>query len=244
MAQIGYGYGSEWQLLRFMGRHRKELETKIREVIGAKGDFDWLDFDYTSRKSVITGDKELLKLDWIEKVAANVESLDKIKEKFAESKIAPNWDAIFIADKTIYLVEAKAHKDEFTSKCKAKSSNSKDCIRDFLINNLEGKVDTTLNLLNKHYQFVNRLATASFLQKSLQEDGISAKVLYICFENGYFERIVDGNGRVCSTTNKKDASKAEFQKVIDDELKALNTTREKISDIYAGEVYIDAAPQG
>ena len=34
MAEIGYGYGSEWHLMRFMARHRKLLEKAIRESIG------------------------------------------------------------------------------------------------------------------------------------------------------------------------------------------------------------------
>ena len=33
MAQIGYGYGSEFQLLRFLGHHRNLLEEAIRKAI-------------------------------------------------------------------------------------------------------------------------------------------------------------------------------------------------------------------
>ena len=35
MAQIGYGYGSEFQLLRFLGHHRNLLEEAIRKAIFA-----------------------------------------------------------------------------------------------------------------------------------------------------------------------------------------------------------------
>lgn len=43
MAQIGYGYGSEIQLLRFLGHHRNVLEEAIRKVIGdSDGSFYWL----------------------------------------------------------------------------------------------------------------------------------------------------------------------------------------------------------
>lgn len=43
MAQIGYGYGSEFQLLRFLGHHRNVLEEAIRKVIGdSDGSFYWL----------------------------------------------------------------------------------------------------------------------------------------------------------------------------------------------------------
>ena len=40
MAQIGYGYGSEFQLLRFMGRHRKKLKEIIVKTIGEEEEFD------------------------------------------------------------------------------------------------------------------------------------------------------------------------------------------------------------
>ena len=44
MAEIGYGYGSEWHLMRFMARHRKLLEEAIRKSIGGLNEesvFDW-----------------------------------------------------------------------------------------------------------------------------------------------------------------------------------------------------------
>ena len=61
MAQIGYGYGSEYQLLRFLGHHRRELEQIISKQIG-EGTFEWEDFDYADPKTVISGDKELMGL--------------------------------------------------------------------------------------------------------------------------------------------------------------------------------------
>jgi hypothetical protein len=41
MAEMGLGYGSEYQLLRFLGRHREELERIISQQtrINAECDF-------------------------------------------------------------------------------------------------------------------------------------------------------------------------------------------------------------
>lgn len=46
MAQIGFGYGSEYQLLRYLGHHRQELEEIISKQIG-EGKFEWEDFKYS-----------------------------------------------------------------------------------------------------------------------------------------------------------------------------------------------------
>ena len=65
MAQIGYGYGSEFHLLRFMGRHRKKLEEIISKEINESGIFDWKDFEYSSPNVNITGDSELKGLSFL-----------------------------------------------------------------------------------------------------------------------------------------------------------------------------------
>ena len=65
MAQIGYGYGSEFQLLRFMGRHRKKLEEIIMKSIGEKGVFDWMDFEYGSPDVNIACDSEIKGLSFL-----------------------------------------------------------------------------------------------------------------------------------------------------------------------------------
>ena len=47
MGKIGYGYGSEWQLMRFLGHHRNRLDEEIKKQIGEKGDLHWLDFNFS-----------------------------------------------------------------------------------------------------------------------------------------------------------------------------------------------------
>ena len=70
---MGLGYGSEFQLLRFMGRHRHELERTIIDALQEKQqtindkNFDWLDFEYSDVNKVITGDRELYGLSFLEK---------------------------------------------------------------------------------------------------------------------------------------------------------------------------------
>jgi hypothetical protein len=46
MAEMELGYGSEYQLLRFLGRHREELERIISQQtrINAECDLQWRDY--------------------------------------------------------------------------------------------------------------------------------------------------------------------------------------------------------
>ena len=48
MGRLGYTYGSEWHLLRFLGYHRNELNRRIEDII--PGDqvkvINWIDFHF------------------------------------------------------------------------------------------------------------------------------------------------------------------------------------------------------
>lgn len=43
MAEMAIGYGSEYQLLRYLGHHRNFLNGEINKVIGSGG-IEWLDY--------------------------------------------------------------------------------------------------------------------------------------------------------------------------------------------------------
>ena len=63
MGTIGHGYGSEWHLLRFMGRHRGLLNQRILETVGANG-IDWLEFGFHVSKPWL--DDEIRGLDFLQ----------------------------------------------------------------------------------------------------------------------------------------------------------------------------------
>jgi hypothetical protein len=47
MGKMGYGYGSECHLLRWMGRHRKAFDAAALHVIKREGPkIEWLDFEF------------------------------------------------------------------------------------------------------------------------------------------------------------------------------------------------------
>lgn len=176
MAEIGYGYGSEWHLMRFMARHRKLLEKAIRESIGnvkKEGVFEWYDFLFGEKG--IASDSELKGLSFLE----NRKNLDGYVSGW---KTKQSWDAVFKLDDVIYLVEAKAHIDELSDN-KPHGGESTEEIKAFICKNLE-KLNISINedeCLGKYYQLANRLATAAFLKNN----GIDSRCIYIYFINGY-----------------------------------------------------------
>jgi hypothetical protein len=45
MAEIGHGYGSEWHLLRYLGRHLARLASEVQRVTSCDS-VQWLDFPF------------------------------------------------------------------------------------------------------------------------------------------------------------------------------------------------------
>ena len=187
MAEIGYGYGSEFQLMRFMARHRNELENEIEEQANVKGYFKWLDFDYAEdNKNSVTGDEELLGLAWLGELYDEpiVSNIKKAVDKYDLGRKSTwrnwqNWDAICKVGETLCLIEAKADLAEFKSTCKATSSKSQKSIAELL------GVSTNELMKMDNYQMANRLAVANLIKAN----GIDVKMVYICFTNDGF-----GNG--------------------------------------------------
>ena len=76
------------------------------------------------------------------------------------------------------LVEAKAHIDELESSCGAKPHGGRPKIETFLDRAKQHLgVQPNCDWLNGHYQYANRLATLSFLDKF----GVSARLVFIYF---------------------------------------------------------------
>lgn len=239
MAQIGYGYGSEYQLLRFLGHHRHELERKISEQIG-QGSFDWEDFEYANPKIVISGDKEITGLEFLKRLYPNqyqeVEAEYKAYIKKADWQY---WDAVFSHNGTLYLVEAKAHISELSSGKEEHGDSSKELILRYFESQLL-KLPVNRVWLQEYYQLANRLATAALLNKH----GIKTKVLYLFFVNGYRKRVLEKKGRaekIFETVNLN-ATEAQFQEAIALEMKTLGINHDVVSDLLAPPVFINAEP--
>lgn len=228
MAQIGYGYGSEFQLLRFLGHHRNVLEDTIRKAIGTKDEyFYWFDFDFADREKTVSGDSEMCGLSFLETVNPNISEICKeIKKKYSWNFDRwQYWDAVFTLKNVIYFVEAKAHKDELKSGNKRHGGTNSNAILEFMKSQFDRAND---EWLKDYYQFANRLSTVSLLNNK----GIDCKLVNIYFVDGYYDR---ERGII------KDTSEESFRKEIEQEMKTLGLTKDEINK-YVLDVFIDANP--
>lgn len=240
MAQIGYGYGSEYQLLRFLGHHRRKLEELISEQIG-KGSFEWEDFEFADPKNVISEDKEITGLDFLRRLyPAKYGKVEAEYKTYIKKRDWQNWDAIFTHNGTLYLVEAKAHISELSSGKEEHGDSSKEQILDYFKAQLPN-LPVSRVWLQEYYQLANRLATSALLNKH----GIKTKVLYIYFVNGYRKRVLEKKGRVevpYETVNLN-ASEDKFKTAIEVEMQTLGINHDDVSDLLAPPVFVNAEPK-
>src|SRR5271168_3761321 len=188
MAKMGNGYGSEYHLLRFLGRHRAYFNQQVCAAVETT-EVEWLDHQFDS--GAPTKDHEWKSLDFIGADSAVVKEWQKW---WPIGRGIHNWDAvgrIKAGDNWEWvLVEAKANLEEIRSSCGA--VQGKDQIRKAL-----DEVKVALgaapdrNWLTGYYQFCNRVAALHFLNGHAQ----SAHLLFIYFVG---DRI---SGRTCPKTD-------------------------------------------
>ena len=180
MAKLGYGYGSEFHLLRLLGRHRSSFDLKILQALGySNKKIEWLDYKYDSKKLI--PDKEYVGIDFLENSADYKSLKDSWRNYWPSSNNAQNWDAICKIDNEWILIEAKAHKDEMNSNSKA-SKKSRIFISE-RFDEIKAKYGiTSQNDWNKnYYQKANRILFLEYLK----DNNIRAKLLFVYFVNGY-----------------------------------------------------------
>jgi len=170
--------GSEWHLLRYMGRHRQELDSAVQAAVGCQASVKWLDFGYGAAKRE---DRELRGIGFLPSdVQASLSSA--WKAFWPSTGNAQNWDAIAVLDQPsgpeYVLIEAKANTDEVISSCKAQSSKSKALISQSLAGVKQAlEVPVNHDWLAAYYQYANRLAMLHFLNTH----GVPARLVYIYF---------------------------------------------------------------
>ncbi len=176
MAQIGHGYGSEWHLLRWMGRHRKAFDQNIRAALGRKDDpIEWEDFRF--RKGDWP-DEELEGLAFLE----NADLQSKWADFWPQTGRAQTWDAVgWItsgARRDLLLIEAKAHLSELASNCNAAPHGGRPKIEAaFAPTKAALGVPLESNWMVGYYQYANRVTALNFLNGT----GVSAHIVLIYF---------------------------------------------------------------
>ena len=181
MANIGDGYGSECQLLRYLGRHREVLDTAVMRTTGAQS-ISWIDYPY--EPSSPWKDGEWKGLDFLPEDSGARKAWPNF---WPTSGNAQNWDAIgkiSVGNREEWLlVEAKAHTGEIKSSCAASEQGGLLKIKTAL-----GTVKADLGVsidrdwLNEYYQFANRIA-ALWHMRQYDEPG---RLLFIYFTGDSF----------------------------------------------------------
>lgn len=161
LGKMGHGYGSEWHLTRFLGRHRHRLDKHLARST-LLTDIRWLDFNFKSTDWL--GDGELLGLDFL----PNADIQREFREWWPHGRGIMNWDAVAEAtdldgNPAWLLIEAKANVPELRSDCGA-GPESMARIRSALDETGRALgVTESGDWTRAYYQHANRLAVLHFL---------------------------------------------------------------------------------
>lgn len=181
MGKIGYGYGSEWHLLRYLGYHRELLKQAVlQETVGSE--VKWLDFPFSPKNRALHQDQEYQGIEFIE----NTDVRKKWAEFWPQTGNPPNWDAVGILEtaggKEWLLVEAKANIEEIHSSCSATHPKSTGKISKAMAATQAsfGSDKDVSQWFSPYYQLCNRLAILHFLTYECNPP-IPARLIYIYF---------------------------------------------------------------
>lgn len=187
MAEIGNGYGSECHLLRYLGRHRRELDKQVLNTIGGQA-VEWLDFPFDGSRTWRDGERK--GLDFLE---PDSPAWAAWRKAWPQRGNPPNWDAVGILTvngaREWLLVEAKANLQEIKSSCQASDAGGRPLIVRTLTETKERLgVAADCDWLDGYYQSANRIAVLGLLT----EAGVGARLLNI-----YFTGDLGDAGRTC-----------------------------------------------
>ena len=181
MSKIGYGYGSEWHLLRYLGYHRNYLNSiLLKETNGIN--INWSDFPFTNKNKPFKEERELIGIEFED----SRDCINKWKEFWPQTGTPPNWDAIgklYLPNHTEWLlVEAKSHITELETSCSAKNEGLGKIINAFKETQKSFRINNTPigNWLSPYYQYCNRLAVLHFFMR-VCEPAIPAHLIFIYF---------------------------------------------------------------
>jgi hypothetical protein len=194
MGKMGYGYGSEFHLLRYLGYHRHNLNRAVEKKTGGRVS-DWLDFAFGGDGKP---DREWKGVDFV----GSASDVKSAWVKFwPQTGNVPNWDAVGLLESNsrveYLLVEAKAHVEELQSSCSASKNGGLDMIRKALDATIKanGFAADVEDWLSPYYQYANRLAHLHFLL----QHRVSARLvfIYFCGDNWGGKTLSNGKAPKC-----------------------------------------------
>lgn len=181
MGTMALGYGSEFHLLRWLGRHRAEFDKRVKAELKVDN-ITWLDFEFDAGKKI--PDQELKGISFLKGEPSFSLVSSMWQSEWPQSGNSMNWDLIgyTVKDgiKCWVLVEAKAHLSELKQRCGASSSTSLDLIEKALSKAARNNgitISPSKPWIEEYYQLANRI----YILDLLKRNGIDAKLLNIYF---------------------------------------------------------------
>ena len=167
-------YGSEWHLLRWLGRHRHELHRQVEQSVGGRM-MDWIDFGFHQGKQ----DAEWKGVDFLPEYLSAKRTWNDF---WPQTGNVQNWDAVGWIDMKshaeLLLVEAKGNVEELKSTCGAQEHGGLPLIRSSLdATKAAMGIAPESDWLSPYYQYCNRLAVLHFLTIH----NIPCRLLFIYF---------------------------------------------------------------
>lgn len=183
MAEIALHRGSEWHLMRLLGRHRRFLDSRLAAAFETEM-IEWLDYPVNPLKP--SKDQEWEGLKFLPESMQNIRSAWEAHWPRTGSEM--NWDAVawsrYGPRRELLLFEAKANLNELHSNCGAKAQGGLPAIRSALdAAKTALNVDPSADWLRRYYQYANRLVVLNFLV----QHGLPTRMIFIYFtgdENG------------------------------------------------------------
>lgn len=178
MAKIGYGYGSEWHLLQYLGRRRSAF-TRTIEALTSMSSIHWKDHPETGLSSDTPSLRELVGLEFL---SLKHPARQEWEQRWPQGGGIQNWDAIGQGltrnHETWVLIEAKAHSRELISSCTAKNPESLRKIHSVLeATRRDLQVTVETDWTRRYYQYCNRAALLHFLVMH----GVDAHLVFVYF---------------------------------------------------------------
>ncbi|HYN87460.1 MAG TPA: hypothetical protein VER55_02960 [Ardenticatenaceae bacterium] len=177
MATRRLNYGSDYQLLRYLGYHRNTLNQQILKATSAGSAVEWLDYRFAKSKPTVS--RQWQGLAFLSTHGVLHEAWQKF---WPHGSGIQNWDAagwiVGAGRPAPLLVEAKAHLAELKSSCKATDPHAERQIAASLddVKRALG-VPADRDWMQEYYQYCNRIAALYFLDKQ----GIDAHLVFIYF---------------------------------------------------------------
>lgn len=160
------GYGSEFHLLRMMGRHRDFLSGEVAMSLGRGIQLEWFDYPRAENRESHF-DAEYTALNFVRCIGLDplIEN-QKYSEYWPMTGTLQSWDLVGRTnDGRIVTVEAKAHLQELKSDCKAKGKGLEIIEASLMKVRSDLGIEQSGVWTREYYQMANRVFTCWYLNK-------------------------------------------------------------------------------